>query len=676
MRDTPNLLLQNYDINRLPSLPHVLIKLLNACMDDNISFDVISDLISSDAALTAKVISAANSPIYGHASQLTSLKHTLMFLGLETIKSIAITASVQQFFSKYDANKGQQLAEFWEHSLLTALIAKNLAELVHYHSPDEAYLAALLHDVGKLVFQLDHQEDYQAMLKQAPESEQLIELEQQKFQVSHDELGAYLLSEWGLSSFISDAVRYHHAPEELIHDAHLLVKILNTANTAANLSDSQPFSGNVFDLSINVVMDIIASSREQLQKISHSMGIDISNSQSFDDSQVELARQVKAIAISQANFSQPEAGLQFNINYTSQLLFGIKQTCLFTYNNEDKKLCLDYPGQDIFISLDSASMVNQCLLNSKIISSKDSDQSSLAIIDQQIMNLLSAEHMICLPLQQSNVKYGVLVMAATQRQLNTTLSNPFQLKLFSDQLAQYYIKLKQDLQNKSELENTIESGFIMKAKEIVHETNNPLSVINNYLQILGNKFSQDDSIKNDLSIIQNEIERVGNIILRCTDDNSQQLEDATETNTNDTIKQLIHIYKFSLFVAHNTRCTLNLQEDLPCIHTNTNYLKQIISNLIKNAVEAMDDNGAIDISTNTTNVNGKNFISIAIKDTGSGIPDNILSNLYKPVQTTKDNTHSGLGLSIVKNMLDKIQGTITCDTSKQGTKFTLLLPIQ
>jgi len=676
MHKTSNLLLQNYDISRLPSLPHVLIKLLNACMDDDISFDIISDLISSDAALTAKVIAAANSPIYGHASQLTSLKHTLMFLGLETIKSIAITASVQQFFSKYDANKGQQLAQFWEHSLLTALIAKNLAELLHYHSPDEAYLAALLHDIGKLVFQLDQYDDYQNLLKQSPDAEELIKLEQQQFQVSHDELGAYLLSEWGLSSFISDAVRYHHAPEELIHDAHLLVKILNTANTAAHHSASQTFNCNVFDLSLNVVLDIIDSSREQLHKISRSMGIDIANTQSFDDSQVELARQVKAIAISQASFSQAEADLQFNINYTSQLLFGIKQTCLFIYNNKDKNLCLDYPRQDIFISLDSTSLVNQCLLNSKIISSNNTETSSLAIIDQQIINLLSTQHIICLPLQQSNVKYGVLVMAATQRQLDTTLNNPFQLKLFSDQLSQYYIKLKQDLQNKSELESTIESGFIMKAKEIVHEANNPLSVINNYLQILGNKFSQDESIKNDLQIIQNEIERVGNIILRCTDDNSAQAENTAETDTNELIKQLINIYKFSLFVTHKAHCTLNLQDELPNIHTNTNFLKQIISNLIKNAIESMNENGAIDISSNKTNVNGKNFISISIQDTGPGIPDNILANLYRPVQTTKDNTHSGLGLSIVKNMLDKIQGTITCDTGKQGTKFTLLLPIQ
>ena len=675
MREIPTQLLQNYDVNRLPSLPHILIELLNACMDECVSFDIISDIIGSDTALTAKVLSAANSPIYGHASQLTSLKHTLMFLGLDTIKSIAITASVQQFFSRYNADKGQQLANFWEHSLLTALIAKSMAELIHYHSPDEAYLAALLHDIGQLVFHLDAQQDYHKLLEQSHETEQLTLLEQQHFQLSHDELGAYLLNEWGLSSFISDAVRYHHAPEELIRDAHLLVKILNTANRASYLENRQAFDCSIFDLSTNVVMDIIQSAREKLVKISHSMGIDIQNKQNFDDKQVELARHVKAIALSQSSFNQPNSDLEFNINYSSQLLFNIKNTALFLYNGEEKSLCLEYPSEDLYIHDDSSSIISRCFIDTKIISSINSDN-DISIIDRQVINLLSSDNIICLPLQLGTVKYGVLVMAASNRQLGNILKNRFQLKLFADQLTQYYVQIKQDSQNKSDMEKTISSGFLLKAREIVHETNNPLSVINNYLQILSNKLSDNETIKNDLVIIQKEIERVGNIILRCTEEPSQQENNDTTTDINESISQLINIYKLSLFVTHNTKCNLNLREDLPCVHTNNNYLKQILSNLIKNAVEAMPANGILDISTSKTNVNGKNFISISIKDNGPGIPDYILSNLYLPVQTTKNNTHSGLGLSIVKNMLDKLQGSITCDTGKTGTTFTLLIPLK
>jgi len=99
MRDKAVKLLEDIEANKLPSLPHVLV------------------IIGQDASLTTKVIKAANSPVYGRARHLNSLKHTLMFLGFDTIKSIAITASIKQFFSEYSNQKTQFLKNFWHHSL-------------------------------------------------------------------------------------------------------------------------------------------------------------------------------------------------------------------------------------------------------------------------------------------------------------------------------------------------------------------------------------------------------------------------------------------------------------------------------------------------------------------------------------------------------------------------------
>lgn len=105
MRDKATILLEDIEANKLPSLPHVLVKLLHACRDEDICFDTLSDIISQDAALCSKVIKAANSPVYGRSRNLESLKHILMFLGQDTINSIAITASIKQFFSEYSNQK-------------------------------------------------------------------------------------------------------------------------------------------------------------------------------------------------------------------------------------------------------------------------------------------------------------------------------------------------------------------------------------------------------------------------------------------------------------------------------------------------------------------------------------------------------------------------------------------
>lgn len=673
MRDSQQNYYNNYDTSGLPSLPHILIKLLNSCMDENVCFDAIANIIRSDASLTAKVISAANSPIYGHASQLTSLKHTLMFLGLETIKSIAITASVQQFFSKYDAKKGQQLAHFWSHTLLTALIAKSLAQMVNYHAPDEAYLAALLHDIGKLVFQLDKNCDYQALLEGVEDFGEQIKLEQEQFHLSHDELGSHLLSEWGLSSFISDAVRYHHAADDQIQDAHLLVKIINMANKASSLAPGEVFDDVLFDLSSSVIADIVQVAREQSSNVARSMGIDISDTQDFDNKQIELARHVKAVALSQSNAYRPQSDLQANISYSCQLLFGISKSCLFIYDSEKNHLFLDYPTADINIPLESKSIISQCLVDACISTSFTKE---LPIVDRQIVSLLAADGFICLPLFDSAVKYGVLLLAVADGKWQPLLENSFQLKLFSRQIMQSYIQNKQELQSKLDLENTIRSEFELKAREIVHETNNPLSIINNYLQLLSNKLSGDSEIKNELSVIQSEIQRVGNIIIRCTEQVTTYVDHNNEADINEMINQLIGLYRASLFMKNNTKCKLLLASSLPGLKVNVSHLKQVITNIIKNAVEAMKNDGEVIIATNKINVNGKDFISILIKDNGPGMPESIYANMYKPVQTTKDSSHSGLGLSIVKSMLDKCQGTITCNTSSKGTEFTLLIPIK
>ena len=107
------------------------------------------------------------------------------------------------------------------------------------------------------------------------------------------------------------------------------------------------------------------------------------------------------------------------------------------------------------------------------------------------------------------------------------------------------------------------------------------------------------------------------------------------------------------------------------------YLKQILINLIKNACEAMAGKGGnLQIETHDyLYQQGKEFIEIVITDSGAGIPPQIMAALFQPVASTKGGSHSGLGLSIVRSLVDELQGSISCRSSEQrGTRFQLLLP--
>ena len=117
MHESARKLLEKGDTDKLPSLPHVLLKFLEACHSDTFSFEELSQIINKDTALCARVIAVANSAIYGRRRNLDSLERVLILLGVSTIKTIAITSSVQQFFSRFSTRRTRFLKNFWHHAL-------------------------------------------------------------------------------------------------------------------------------------------------------------------------------------------------------------------------------------------------------------------------------------------------------------------------------------------------------------------------------------------------------------------------------------------------------------------------------------------------------------------------------------------------------------------------------
>ena len=102
----------------------------------------------------------------------------------------------------------------------------------------------------------------------------------------------------------------------------------------------------------------------------------------------------------------------------------------------------------------------------------------------------------------------------------------------------------------------------------------------------------------------------------------------------------------------------------------------MLTNLVKNAAEAVTEVGRIEVATRgLVNFNGKNFVEIVVRDNGPGIPDDVQAKLFTPVESTKGGSHAGLGLTIVKNLVDGMGGYISCRSSAtDGTRFEILIP--
>ena len=697
MGDFINKLLEETELTKLPSLPHVLIKLLSACHNDTASIDSLVEIINKDASLSAKVLAVANSPVYGKSHEITTLKQTLLFLGLDTIKSIAITASVQQFFSRYSKEKSRFLKNFWEHTLSTAIVAKSLAKLTAYSNPEEAYLAGLLHDIGKLVFENYSQHEYSNLFTNHS-SEERLHLEKEKYNISHDEIGARLLVIWSVSDVISDAIKYHHAKTSDILEAHQLVKIINLANSMAsdplmNKETVLEYSHRLFDLSDSVLLDILKKAKDEVKKMAASMDIDIgdinANMKTDEDKQILLAQKIRDISLAQGSMQllkEDTGGVDYSaIQKTTIILFGLHKSCLFLYSEEENMLTLDYTTSMINPNIlkgfelksDSASLVATAMNSSKPeVYFIDDEAAHQPVIDRQIISAFKTEGILCVPLIKEAQNIGVIVIGINHDQYNHLLNKISLLDIYTSEIASRIFSIRSSQQIRNDYITQNQKNIKTKTREIIHEVNNPLAIIRNYLKILGKRLNENDPAQNDLEIISEEIDRVGSIILKCDRDFDQidAVSITHEINVNELILSMNAIMESSLYSTHNVKSELNLVKNIDLIDSNKNSIKQIMTNLIKNAVEAMDDKKEIAIATRNINIDGKRFVEIEVSDTGPGIPEDILKNIYKPVTSTKGKSHSGLGLSIVKNLLDNTDGTITCKTGDTGTTFSIHFP--
>jgi signal transduction histidine kinase len=289
---------------------------------------------------------------------------------------------------------------------------------------------------------------------------------------------------------------------------------------------------------------------------------------------------------------------------------------------------------------------------------------------------MKAGGFICLPTMHNGQVIALLVLGVNKIKCDSLNKNRKLLKLFAQDVAGQILQYEAQARLRADIASDNQQLYRNKAREVIHETNNPLAVIRNYLQLLSQRLDAGDPAQEDIKTIKDEIDRVGTIVLRCAD-NVILDTDALASQSfsvNDLVMDISNIFKSSLYITHNIKSNLHLNNNTGVVHASKNTVKQIITNIIKNAVEAMVSGGTLDISTNNININGKYFVDIEVRDTGPGISEEVLKNLFLPITSTKGNGHSGLGLSIVKNLMDSVGGLIGCRTNESGTVFNIQIP--
>lgn len=202
-------------ISALPLLPAIYLELQSALGDPRVTVARVAGIVERDIAMTAKVLQLVNSAYFGvglrGGGRIASVEQALVLLGFNTVQYLALASSLFSLYSARDDFYGFSLSLLQEHSLLTARIAARL--LPGRVASEEAFVAGLLHDAGKLILAGHHPERYRKVMSTAArEAVPLTLLETGEFGASHPEIAAYLFGTWGLPTVIVEAVAFHHDP--------------------------------------------------------------------------------------------------------------------------------------------------------------------------------------------------------------------------------------------------------------------------------------------------------------------------------------------------------------------------------------------------------------------------------------------------------------------------------
>lgn len=683
-------------LDRLPSLPQVLTQILDAVQSDRADFQHIAGIIRQDTAMAARLLSVANSSYYGRANACQTIERALLFLGIETVKTIVITAAIKQFFNRFNPHHQPFIKEFWRRSLVAANFAHILANLTSYSAPEEAYLSALLMDVGQLILLNQHDRRYIELWSAAGDDNALIAAEREHLQCPHQDIAADMIDSWRLGNFMGDAVRFHHEASAQIRDAHHLVKIINLSSllsTPGPISDEAIAQADqLFGLNEALTRELYSRIADDVERLAGSLNIDIGDPNATENEAVahqQLGERLGQIShLGQMNSelwrSQTRAALEQAIRRIVFMTLNIEHCLLFVINPQTATLAAHVVKNDIDTKsnppdftlplLPNRSLVSDAVLQMEPMRSDADNKEVLAVIDKQLLKHCDADALLCMPLIHESTAVGALVLGLTRGSDDPLANKTMLLRGLCSEIAGAVYQHTQQLHNAVYAEHESEA-IQQKISEAVHEASNPLSIIRNYLEMLRIKLGEQHQAHTDLELIKQEIDRVGTILLRLREPQSA-LASNGEFSLNKLVADIARIFEQSLCATHQIVLNLHLSDSMPPIRSNVTHLQQILTNLLKNAVEALPPNGRITITTDSNvMVNGRLFAAVTIADNGPGISEAVMRQLFSPVPSQKGAGHSGLGLSITKKLMDELNGSIVCKSNKNGTQFQLLIPL-
>ena len=206
-------------IEDIPPLPALTSRIINSCFNDQTNYREMAALIKRDPVLTARILILINSPSFALPTKIDDLGHAISLLGKKQIRNLALSVTIFDTFTAAGKEREQELAAFWQHCVACAHACEELAKLLNYPQPEEAFIAGLLHDIGKLVAYHRLGKPFTQLLSKLSKSTNSshrewppLNLEKEILGAGHHLIGKWAAEAWNFPTPIIEAVWLHHQP--------------------------------------------------------------------------------------------------------------------------------------------------------------------------------------------------------------------------------------------------------------------------------------------------------------------------------------------------------------------------------------------------------------------------------------------------------------------------------
>lgn len=224
-------------LDHIPAFPITILKVNEMLRDDDYSVAEMVGLIRYDQAMAVNIMKMSNSAYFGSRQRIGTLRDAVVYLGKSNLVRIVQTAGVSRLFKQEGRGYVEKANELWEHSVAVALMSQILSLKVMKHADEELYLAALIHDVGKMVMGEFVYESFEKIARLvATGGYSFLEAEEAVVGINHAELSGKIAERWNFPEEITAALAYHHRPDLMEKNDNMITWLVYLADQVCMLT--------------------------------------------------------------------------------------------------------------------------------------------------------------------------------------------------------------------------------------------------------------------------------------------------------------------------------------------------------------------------------------------------------------------------------------------------------